>query len=53
MSSGGVEPVSIARHRGLVYVANAGAAGADYSGFRLTYGGRLVPDPGLDGPAPR
>jgi len=52
VSSGGVEPVSIARHRGLVYVANAGAAGADYSGFRLAFGGRLLPIPGSTVPLP-
>ena len=43
VASGGAEPVSIARHRSLVYVANAGATASDYSGFRLTFGGRLLP----------
>ena len=46
VGSGGAEPVSIARHRSLVYVANAGPAATDYSGFRLTFGGRLLPIPG-------
>ena len=46
--SGGVEPVSIAVHRHLVYVANAGAGagGANYTGFRLHRGGGLQPIPG-------
>jgi 6-phosphogluconolactonase len=43
VSSNGVRPVSIAVHRRLVYVANAGAGGSDYTGFRLTRGGRLRP----------
>ena len=43
VSSNGVKPLSIAVHRGLVYVANAGAGGSDYTGFRLTRGGRLQP----------
>lgn len=43
VSSGGVQPVSIAVHQGLVYVANAGAGGANYTGFTLNAGGRLVP----------
>jgi 6-phosphogluconolactonase len=37
-SSGGIEPVSIAIHRHLVYVANAGAGGSNYTGFRLRHG---------------
>jgi 6-phosphogluconolactonase len=45
VSSGGVEPVSIAEHQGLVYVANAGAGGSNYTGFRLTPDGQLQPIP--------
>jgi len=43
--SGGIEPVSIAVHGGLVYVANEGngATGGNYSGFELKPGGHLVP----------
>jgi 6-phosphogluconolactonase len=43
VSSGGRQPVSIAVHGDLVYVANAGAGGSDYTGFRLGGGGRLRP----------
>ena len=43
VSSGGHLPVSIAIHDRLVYVANAGAGGSDYTGFRLGYGGHLRP----------
>ena len=47
VSSGGVEPISIAVHENLVYVANEGdkvtGAGSNYTGFRLSEGGRLVP----------
>ncbi len=47
VSSGGVKPVSIAVSRsGLVYVANSGAGGSGYSGFRLGSGGRLTAIPG-------
>jgi 6-phosphogluconolactonase len=46
VSSGGVKPVSIAVSRlGLVYVANSGAGGSGYSGFRLGFGGSLTPVP--------
>lgn len=46
--SGGVEPISIAVHGDLVYVANGGRSGvgSNYSGFRLTPLGRLIPIPG-------
>jgi 6-phosphogluconolactonase len=45
--SGGVRPVSVAiSASGLVYVANSGAGGSGYSGFRLHPGGRLTPIPG-------
>jgi 6-phosphogluconolactonase len=43
VSSGGVLPVSIAIHRDLVYVANSGTGGSNYTGFRLGRGGRLHP----------
>jgi 6-phosphogluconolactonase len=47
VSSGGVQPVSVAvSRRGLVYVANSGATGSDYTGFRLHHDGRLTPIPG-------
>jgi 6-phosphogluconolactonase (cycloisomerase 2 family) len=45
--SGGVEPVSIAVHGNLVYVANEGdkttGTGSNYTGFRLNRGGHLEP----------
>ena len=41
VSSGGTTPVSVAEHDGLVYVANAGAGGSNYTGFTLNGGGRL------------
>jgi 6-phosphogluconolactonase len=43
VASGGVEPVSIAVHGSLVYVANAGAGGSNYTGFTLNSGGHLTP----------
>lgn len=43
VSSGGVQPVSIAEHDGLVYVANAGNGGSNYAGFTLNPGGHLRP----------
>lgn len=45
VSSGGTEPVSIAIHGGLVYVANEGngTTGSNYTGFTLSGGGRLTP----------
>ena len=46
VSSGGSEPVSIAVHDGLVYVANGGSGGNNYTGFTLNGGGHLRP---LDG----
>jgi hypothetical protein len=42
-SSGGNEPVSIAVHGHLVYVANSGATDEDYTGFWLTGNGHLLP----------
>lgn len=41
--SGGLEPVSIAVHGGLAYVANGGDGGSNYTGFTLNGGGRLRP----------
>jgi len=43
VSSGGVLPVSIAVHGSLVYVANAGPADTNYTGFRLRPWGVLTP----------
>jgi 6-phosphogluconolactonase (cycloisomerase 2 family) len=43
VASGGTLPVSIAVHNQLVYVANSGAGGSNYSGFRLNPGGHLRP----------
>ena len=42
-SSGGVTPVSLTEHDGLVYVANAGAGGSSYAGFTLSPDGQLSP----------
>lgn len=48
VSSGGIEPISVAVHGDLVYVANEGdgVSGSSYSGFRLHRDGRLSPIPG-------
>jgi 6-phosphogluconolactonase len=46
VSSGGTEPVSIAVHDNLVYVANAGAGASNYTGFVLGFDGVLHPLPG-------
>ena len=43
ISSGGIEPVSIAVTHGLAYVANAGAGGSNYAGFTIDWLGRLRP----------
>ena len=40
--SGGNEPVSIAVHDNLVYVANAGNGASNYTGFTLNAGGHLT-----------
>ena len=48
VASGGIEPVSIAVHGGLVYVANAGTGGSNYTGFTLNPGGHLRPISKLD-----
>jgi 6-phosphogluconolactonase len=45
VSSGGTTPVSIAVHGSLVYVANAGTAATNYTGFRFL-GGHLFRIPG-------
>jgi 6-phosphogluconolactonase len=52
VGSGGVEPVSIAIHGRLVYVANAGTGGSDFTGFRLSWDGHLRPIPGSTVPLP-
>ena len=41
VSSGGNQPVSVAVHGNLVYVANAGDGASNYTGFRLGHNGRL------------
>jgi 6-phosphogluconolactonase (cycloisomerase 2 family) len=43
VSSNGPTPVSIAVNGGLVYVANAGTVGPNYTGFTLNPGGHLRP----------
>jgi len=45
VSSGGNLPDSVAVHGSLVYVANSGAGGSNYTGFRF-FGGHLFPIPG-------
>ncbi len=52
VDSGGTEPVSVAEHHGLVYVANAGSGGSNYTGFTLNAGGRLRPLAGSTFPLP-
>ena len=56
VASGGVDPVSIAVDRDLVYVANAGpgasVADTNYTGFRLDAGWTPEADPQLDLRAP-
>ncbi len=46
VSSGGIKPDSIAVHGNLVYVANSGAGGSNYTGFILSPRGQLysLPD---------
>ncbi len=46
VSSGGALPVSLTIHDDLLYVANAGTGGSNYTGFRLRPSGRLEPIPG-------
>lgn len=45
-SSNGLTPISVATRGGLVYVANTGAGGSNYTGFRLNPVGKLIPIPG-------
>ena len=45
VASGGSEPVSIAVHHHLVYVANDGPGASNYTGFVLGWFGRLWPLP--------
>jgi hypothetical protein len=46
-SSDGIKPVSVAVSPfGLAYVANSGAGGSNYTGFRLGFNGSLTPVPG-------
>ena len=52
VSSNGIGPVSIAVSSELVYVANAGAGGSNYTGFKLNAGGQLRPLPGSTVPLP-
>ncbi|MFZ0386371.1 MAG: beta-propeller fold lactonase family protein, partial [Solirubrobacteraceae bacterium] len=46
VSSGGADPVSIAIHDDLVYVANASPTAPNFTGFRLGWFGRLAAIPG-------
>jgi 6-phosphogluconolactonase (cycloisomerase 2 family) len=41
--SGGIRPISVTEHRGVVYVLNAGSD--SLAGFRLSHRGRLTPIP--------
>ncbi|MBV9338404.1 MAG: beta-propeller fold lactonase family protein, partial [Solirubrobacterales bacterium] len=52
VSSDGSDPVSLAEHDGLVYVANAGGGNSNYSGFLLTRGGHLLQLPDATFPLP-
>ena len=52
VSSGGLQPVSLAVHDGLVYVANAGDPDSNYTGFTLSRGGQLRPLAGSTVPLP-
>jgi DNA-binding beta-propeller fold protein YncE len=52
VSSGGMEPVSIAVSDSLVYVANAGNSGSNYTGFRFGSDGVLRPLRGSTVPLP-
>jgi 6-phosphogluconolactonase len=47
VSSGGIKPVSVSiSPSGLVYVANSGVGGSNYTGFWLGWNGSLTPIPG-------
>jgi hypothetical protein len=52
ISSGGPTPVSIAVHGSLVYVANSGAVGPNFTGFTLSHWGQLQPLAGSTVPVP-
>jgi 6-phosphogluconolactonase len=53
VSSGGIKPVSIAVSPfGLVYVANSGTGGSNYTGFQLHVDGSLTPIPDSAYPVP-
>lgn len=52
VSSGGPTPVSVAVHDGLVYVANSGALGPNFTGFTLSLFGQLHPLAGSTVPVP-
>jgi hypothetical protein len=52
VSSGGIQPVSIAVHGAVVYVANSGTGGSNYTGFHLTAEGKLVAIPDSTFPLP-
>ena len=52
VSSDGSEPVSVAEHDGLAYVANAGSADSNYTGFVLGRLGQLEPLAGSTFPLP-
>jgi 6-phosphogluconolactonase (cycloisomerase 2 family) len=47
-----VGPVSLTEHDGLIYVANAGAGGSNYTGFTLNAGGHLTALTGSTVPLP-
>lgn len=51
-SSNGAQPVSIAVSHDRVFVANAGAANTNYTGFKLDGNGNLRPLPGSTYPLP-
>lgn len=52
VSSGGVLPDSVTIHDELVYVANSGNGGSNYTGFVLSHRGRLRPLAGSTVPLP-
>jgi 6-phosphogluconolactonase len=52
VASNGIEPVSIAVGGNVVYVANAGDGGSNYTGFTLNRGGHLRPLAGSTVPLP-
>ncbi len=52
ISSGGILPDSVTIHDDLVYVANSGNGGSNYTGFTLGDSGRLRPLAGSTAPLP-